>query len=94
MHSRHTSDRFCWGVMGDELSLKGPVRVIDSPMPRSQYHPVPPSMCRGLVRPKCQELVLALLEVDPRKRLSAEDALKHEFFKCGESGPLTRVLPP
>lgn len=46
------------------------------------------------MRPKCQELVLALLEVDPRKRLSAEDALKHEFFKCGESGALTPFLPP
>lgn len=31
--------------------------------------------------PKLQDLILQTLELDPRKRLSAKDALKHSFFK-------------
>lgn len=43
--------------------------------------------------PKLQDLILQTLEVNPRKRLSASDALRHPFFKSSPAPSKPSDLP-
>lgn len=37
-------------------------------------------MCQGKISDSCYDLLCNLLNLDPKKRLTAKEALNHEFF--------------